>query len=250
VASQVGDLTMGPTAGIEFIDPKTLDYTPTIIADDIDRPKNGVQEILGLARTHAAEPQLVVVRVPATPMTPPNVTLTSLAADGIGLPNPGLRVLDIDGDGGDDLIAMLGATTATYAGGTKLVVYMNEGGTFHAPPGITIPIPPPSQGMTDVGPMAVTLITIGAAPPSNAGTHTRALAIVTQKRVFLARMKADKSGFDLSELALFGATGLRGATGIGAGDFDGDGVEDLAIADAGSVRIVLQQSTETVRAGK
>ncbi|HEY8074004.1 MAG TPA: VCBS repeat-containing protein [Labilithrix sp.] len=250
VAKQVGDLTIGPTAGIEFIDPKTLDYTPTIIADDIDKPKNGVIEILALARTHTAEPQLVVVRVPPAPMTPPVVTLTSLAADGVGLPNPALRVLDVDGDGGDDLVAMLGATTATHAGGTKLVVYLNEGGTFHAPPGIPIPIPAAPPSLTDIGPVAVTMITIGAAPPSSTGTHTRALAIATQKRVFLATLKADKSGFDVSELALFGAAGLRGATGIGAGDFDGDGVEDLAIADAGSVRIVLQQSTQTLRVGK
>jgi hypothetical protein len=45
----------------------------------------------------------------------------------------------------------------------------------------------------------------------------------------------------LDETARFGAAGLINASDVAAGDFDGDGVEDLAVADSGSIRILRQR---------
>ncbi len=248
-AQQVGDLLQGPTAGLEIIDSKTLSYSAQVIAADIDSPPNGVLEILTLARTKMGEPQLIVVRAPKMAGQPTDVKLTSLAADGVGLASPGLRTTDVDGDGDLDLIAILGAPgPATTPATTKIVVYFNDGGTFRAPPGITIPIP----AGADNGPTAITPVVIGGASATAGGTRARALAIVTLKRIFLATLNDSKTAFDVKELtsSIFGATGLRAATSVAAGDYDGDGVEDLAVADDGAVRLVLQQSTQAIRGVK
>jgi hypothetical protein len=249
VPVEVQDFGSGPTANLELLDAHTATFTPTIRAADIDVPPDGVDEILALARVQKTyEPQLFVVHVPtparAAAGALPDVKQISLAADGVGLGGVVLRAADIDGDGALDLVVMLGTTGPAITQGSKLVVYLNQKGTF-APPGLTIPIPPGA----DFGPVSMTPIIVGGASPTAGGGRGRAIAVVTQHRLLLATLHADKKGFDVVDATppLFGAAGMGAATGISAGDFDGDGVDDLAIADNGSVRILLQESTQTAR---
>jgi hypothetical protein len=81
------------------------------------------------------------------------------------------------------------------------------------------------------------MVTTGAGPPG--GRPKRELAVASQRRLLLFALRADKRGFDLSQEL---AAELSSVTGVVSGDFDGDGVEDLALADGGAIRMFRQRS--------
>jgi len=69
----------------------------------------------------------------------------------------------------------------------------------------------------------------------------RELFVVTPKRLYRARLEKSRAPLVVvDETARLGA-GLLYGTDVAAGDFDGDGVEDLAVADSGAIRILLQR---------
>jgi hypothetical protein len=159
-----------------------------------------------------------------------------------------VHLLDVDGDGLRDAVAIVGASAATNEP-NKAIVYLNSGGTFRMDHPIEIVVPPPPAGdavggskRTDIGPVGAALVTTAGVPASGGGTPTRVVLVITQHRLLRATLRSDKSAFDVDDVTttLFGPGGLVGATGLAAGDFDGDGVQDIAVADGGSIRIARQ----------
>ena len=67
------------------------------------------------------------------------------------------------------------------------------------------------------------------APPGKAEGR---LAVATKNCLVLATLSADKTKFDVGEATDLLGTPVSGhITAIASGDFDGDGVQDLAIAE-------------------
>jgi hypothetical protein len=209
---------------------------------DLDNLGDGLAEILAMSNAPAPNTQDGVLLVVRPLRTPPN--------DGKLL--PGLRVgtsaqleaIDIDGDGFRDAVGFFGAPPDG-----KVVAFLNDGKGAFIIPGITLTIPPPGAGAQGGGkPVAFAGIALrGSSPVDPARKQTNGLAVLTDTSLVLATLRPDKQGFDVRSLSsLLGGRGVAGATGIAAGDFNGDGVEDIAIAD-GSIRLVLQQPARSAK---
>jgi hypothetical protein len=68
--------------------------------------------------------------------------------------------------------------------------------------------------------------------------------VITPTRLFLASLTPEGNAFETKEYTNLLITDAKSAaakmTSIASGDYDGDGVEDIAVADSGSVRILRQ----------
>lgn len=150
-------------------------------------------------------------------------------------PGAQLELVDVDGDGFRDVVCVLGAKDAA-----QVFVILNDGkGGFGRSP-LVVPTAA-AAASTASGARGFALVTVGGAPALGVGRKRRALAVATERSVVLATLRDDRTAFDARDTSdLFGANGLSSGTGIAAGDFNGDGVDDLAVADSGTLRLILQ----------
>lgn len=201
---------------------------------DLDNVGDGLAEIVAMTNSPNGQDAVLLVVRPGR-MRPNDAKVL-----------PGLHVgasaqldaIDLDGDGFRDAVGFFGASPDG-----QVVAFLNDGKGAFVLPGIPLTIPPPAPGASSEGkPVAFAGIALrGASPLSSAHKQTNGLAVLTDGSVVLATLRPDKQGFDVKSLrSLLGTKDATGATGIAAGDFNGDGVEDIAIAD-GSIRILLQQ---------
>jgi hypothetical protein len=165
----------------------------------------------------------------------------AVAPAGAPIPNlttPGAtraQLLDVDSDGHLDLVAVM-RDTKTKA--LQVTVFFGDGTSKLALPGRTVTVPiPAGDAADDYAALGFTQITTGAGPPVSSAPTTRELAIITPHHLFIASVQADRT-FKVDPVTAFGAIAYGSA--VVSGDFDGDGVEDLAIADQGSIRISRQ----------
>lgn len=185
---------------------------------DLDTPPDGVVEVVAYSQNaDASGPALVIVH----PGRPPSVV--KVGVDDV-YPTNQLAVLDVDGDARPDAVVVAGAP-----GKSKLLVFFNDGAAGFEPAPLEVNVP-------DEPPTAVAQIVTGAL---RGAAPRRSLVVVTAHRVFWGEAARDRSKVELRPLAAF-PDGLAEGTGVAAGDFDGDGVEDLAVADKGSIRVARQ----------
>lgn len=227
--------------------PDTLESVIVATIGDIDVPKNGLDEVVTIARlpADATSSGVYIVRPGAggEQAAKLNATLTGVRIKG-GDP---INLVDVNGDGAPDLVLL-----TTVANKRSVIVLLNDGkGSFSASPA-TVELPPSasSSPTSSDDPLGVAHIITGATPGS--GFPQRQLVIVTDKRLFVAQIKPDGASFDVREetarlvtdAKVVGTqpstTGTIRLTAVAGGDFDGDGVEDIAVADSGSIRILRQ----------
>jgi hypothetical protein len=199
---------------------------------DIDSPPDGISEIVTLTRGQAPDTtDLLIVRKSDLDAKVPSrrVTLPDFAVRG---GNDELALLDVNGDERPDAVLI---TRGTARG--KLRVYLNDGAGGFGSTALVVDLPPPSPGEAPEVPAGFARVVTGTTPD---GKPRAELAVVTSSRLFLAAVKADKSGFEVRDLTELLGTASVGITSIAAGDLDGDGVQDIAIADSGTIRVLRQ----------
>ncbi len=134
-----------------------------------------------------------------------------------------IAVVDVDGDLKLDIVVLTGPPDAFV-----LVTYWNDGrGGFSAANSTTMN----AKGETPTG---FAFIGVGADEPP-------ALAYVTPRSVVLAHLDP-KTPRDANTFRRETIDKPRNATGIVAADVDGDGVDDLAIADSNNIVILRAQA--------
>lgn len=154
-------------------------------------------------------------------------------------PSSRIEVLDADGDGRVDLVALL----ADPAGTLGVNIFYGDGVGGFQVPGIVVPLPASSTPQ-DASALGFAMFTSGAGGADDAGGAAdvkHEMAIVTPKRLLRASFGKERGDISVKDETPRLPGGLAGATDVAAGDFDGDGVEDLAIADSGAIRIVRQR---------
>jgi len=200
---------------------------------DVDNLGDHLSEILAISnKTNGRDAALLVVRPGRTPAGDEKI-LTGLQVTS----SAQLEAIDLDGDGFRDAIGLFGAPP-----NAQVVAFLNDGKGAFKVPGITLTIPPPAAGAVNDGtPVAFAGIAVrGSSAVTGAAVQNNALAVLTASSVVLATLRPDKQGFDVQSLSSLLNKPLNNATGIAAGDFNGDGVEDIAIADGG-IRLILQK---------
>jgi hypothetical protein len=199
-------------------------------AADIDSPPDGVSEIVSLTKSpKAGTTDLLVVRAPGLLEGKPPTQLA--INDFVVTGQDEVFVVDVDGDDLPDAVVLTRGKNRD-----KLRVYRNDAnGSFLTTPIVLELLP----GAAPDAPVAVARVITGVLPN---GRPRAELAVVTQSRLLLARVSEDKARLDIRDLTeLLGAPLSNRLTGVAAGDFDGDGVQDLAIADSGAIRLLRQQ---------
>jgi hypothetical protein len=202
---------------------------------DVDNPPDKLDEVIvGVNAVNATDAVLMVVH----PTRSSSDTQSTIPGARIGLAAQ-IEAIDLDGDGLRDAVVHFDLPAPG-----KIVVFLNDANGGFRVPGITLSLPPPAPGTTDPGaPVAFAGIAVRGAPPGSGPTQTNALAVLTEQSVVLATLRADKQGFDVTSLApQVAKANIGGATAIAAGDFNGDGVQDIAIAN-NTITLMLQKRT-------
>ncbi len=190
---------------------------------DLDRPANGREELVVLTVGVDGDASLGIVRFP---FETSSILPVSIPSAKLG-PRNQLLVVDVDDDGANDVVAVVGET-----GRSKAFVAFGDGkGGFDGGP-LKIGVPRDEGGDSEIV-AATTLVTRGN---GRSGDKRTDLVLATPDRLLAVTIGRGRS---LPEPRVL-ASGFDGLTGVGAGDFDGDGVADLAVADKGAVRIVRQ----------
>jgi hypothetical protein len=206
---------------------------------DVDNLGDGLSEILAMSnKTNGRDAALVVVRPGRTPANDEKV-LTGLQVTS----SAQLEAVDLDGDGFRDAVGLFGAPP-----NAQVVAFLNDGKGGFVVPGITLTIPAPAAGaVADGTPVAFAGIAVRGSPVvTQANARNHALAVLTGSSVVLATLRADRQGFDVQSLASLLSKPFTNASGIAAGDFNGDGVEDIAVADGG-IRLILQKPARSAK---
>lgn len=201
-----------------FVDPRRWD-APLGAAVDLDG--DGVDELVLLAPPDATASgsagALLVGDLGQTGFTMTSQDIGAAASD--AAPAWQMRAADLDGDGRKDLVLLVTDAPDRWA----LRTLMNRGdGTLDLAAAQTVALP------AGAAPVDVAFVRVDATSPR------RALAFVTADGAWIVPWKADGSGWADAR-----SVGPGGAT-LASGDFDGDGVEDLAVGDASAVTVLFQ----------
>ena len=138
------------------------------------------------------------------------------------------QLLDVDADGALDLVTIL-VDTQSKARAVNVLFGDGKGGFSSAPLMLTLP--------DDA--LDFTRLTTGGAGALSGGQKRTELVIITSAHLYRVQIGQGRTPEIVDATTLFGSIGSGSA--VVSGDFDGDGVEDLAIADQGSIRIARQQ---------
>jgi hypothetical protein len=196
------------------------------VTRDIDNAVGGLAEIVVTTNLPNGKDAGLLVVHPSVSGPPAFKELAGLRVSA----GAQLDAVDLDGDGFRDAIASFGS-----AADEQIVVFLNDGAGNFIVPGVRLTLEA-AHGT----PVAFAAIAMRGAPVTGGRAQTHSLAVLTDKSVVIATLDPDKRGFEVKDLAtLIGGRGVKGATGIAAADFNGDGVEDIAIAD-GTIRLILQ----------
>jgi hypothetical protein len=214
------------------VDKATDSFLVQMAAGDLDGDKNA--EVVSLAPDGTGQGALmfIVHLGPGAPAPPtPRPIPDRVVAGGVRS-----QLIDVDGDGNDDLVAVLKDTKTTLL---QVNVFYGDGKGNLAIPPVAISVPLPAGAAKDeYGALGFTQITTGGGAVGATGGRRRELMIVTPRHLFRAFVRGDR-GVDVTDAtAAFGD--IRYGSAVVAGDFDGDGVEDIAVADEGSIRISRQ----------
>ncbi len=185
---------------------------------DIDR--DGLADAVALAQTKAGSIDGPAFHV----LIRGAISSTAVAAEQVVAENQ-IGLLDVDADGFLDVVLAVDAGEKS-----KVLVFLNDGHGAFVREAIAVGVPngaEPARGFAQV-------TTRGAR--GGAGRHAD-LVVVTTHHAYLASFVPDSMAFALRDLGV----ALGDGTGVAAGDFDGDGVADIALADRGAIRIVRQK---------
>lgn len=153
-----------------------------------------------------------------------------------------LELVDMDQDGKLDLVAILVERDGTRKT-PKVNVFRGDGaGGFDPTPKSYDLVPATATDDEKKSAEAVgvaVLTTIAASRDGKASEVVRELVVLTRQRLFRLKPGKDSAPVEITG-AFRGRTKLDDASDIAAGDFDGDGVEDLALAAGGTIRILRQ----------
>jgi hypothetical protein len=221
----------------------------------IDSETNGVRFAMAIGDLDG-DKRAEVVAITDEPVAGATARIFSVPAGGgepkrkeIPIPNrrlpngvrfdPRVDLMDIDGDKNLDLVVLLEEKVAK--GGLKVDVFFGDGAGSFATTPVTVQLPARAPGSPPWEPSAYAQVTTVSANRDFTGTMRRDLFIITATNLFQATLAPDRSGFTTTDVTNLLEGGLTYGTGLVAGDFDGDGVEDLAIAVDGAIRILRQK---------
>jgi hypothetical protein len=146
------------------------------------------------------------------------------------LPSARARAVDIDRDGKLDFLVVIAGPNNVPV----LDIFFGDGKSLSATP-VDVPL---QFGNEPVRGFAI--LTTRATDPRRGTVTKREIVVATATHVARAFVKADRT-FDVTDVTpIFGE--LHDVTDVAVGDFDGDGVEDLAVADQLSIRIARQKA--------
>ena len=219
--------------GLSAVDRATDQFLVQVVAGDLDGDRRA--EIVAVSPDDTGAGAALRIIHPG-----PNVALPSL------VPIPGrtapggmrAQILDVDGDGSADLVTIL-RDVATKALAVNVLFGDGKGSLSPSPVAVTLPVAAGTSS-DDYAALGFTQITTAGGVVGAASGRRRELVIVTPKHLFRAFVHVDRTIEVSDASAIFGTIGYGSA--VVAGDFDGDGVEDLALADQGSIRIARQKA--------
>lgn len=184
---------------------------------DIDVPPDGTDELVNMAPA-PLQPDVVNVVIVHTQAASSGDNLTQIQNARVDEGDP-IEVFDLDGDGYKDIVYII-----TVGGKRALSVLLGDKkGGFN-----TTPITTAGSAIEDA---------IGFAM-IDTGDGTQA-AVVTSRQLWLVRLANEHFSYTNASSVL-GPT-ADGITAVTSGDFNGDGVPDLAIAQSGGIRVILQK---------
>lgn len=202
----------------------TILFEARTAVGDIDTPKDGKADVVVFQRLAEKNALALFIARPDSSSAPVEIPGERVRRDAP------FTLADIDADGNLDAVILLGERDAQ-----KVVVFFNDAKGGFVVPGVTVPT---AEGESTAG--FAHVLTTGASFDGKRKAK-RELAVVTNKRiVFAAPDPSDRSRLVTRDVVPEGGAPLVGPTAIAQGDFDGDGVDDLAIADSGALRILRQ----------